>query len=399
MHPAPPRIVENTAGVSDAQAQAMADAEREAAEMGLEAVRTQGKYEEKKGKIGKITKKKWYIVDPRSSKLVPYWDAVGMSALVFTAIVTTAEVAFVDSPGCIDALFIINRCVDFIFVMDGFLQFFLMYPQAPKSATETIVWVHDQDKIAMHYLTTWCFPDFFSVGVAVFDLIALNRADGGPWSVCPVPGMPTSSIGPDGFLRPDEQMTQDLGGSAMGTLKLLRIIKLMKLTKLIRLVRSSRIMKRFESRTAINYGHLALFKSLVLLVIASHWFACIWGLITTFEEGAYDSSWYVVFGYCQFDTLRTPDAGGVQAAYLANPTDDNYAASRLQLGSDIYYSCVAAQDRCAAALCRALATLSRALTRSRALPRPPTPSHALLPRPPPTPSALSGTWPRCTGPS
>lgn len=78
MHPAPPRIVENTGSVSDAQAQAMADAEREAEEMGLEAVRTQGKYEEKKGKIGKITKKKWYIIDPRSSKIISYWDGIGM---------------------------------------------------------------------------------------------------------------------------------------------------------------------------------------------------------------------------------------------------------------------------------------------------------------------------------
>ena len=28
--------------------------------------------------LSKITKKKWYIVDPRSSKLIPYWDAIGM---------------------------------------------------------------------------------------------------------------------------------------------------------------------------------------------------------------------------------------------------------------------------------------------------------------------------------
>ena len=34
------------------------------------------------------------------------------TALIFTAIVTTSEVAFVDSPGCVDGLFLINRCVD-----------------------------------------------------------------------------------------------------------------------------------------------------------------------------------------------------------------------------------------------------------------------------------------------
>ena len=39
------------------------------------------------------------------------------------------------------------------------------------------------------------------------------------------------------------------------------------------LVRSSRIMKRLESRVAINYGHMALFKCLFGLIIASHWCA------------------------------------------------------------------------------------------------------------------------------
>lgn len=64
--------------MTDEQARAIAEAEREAMESGMEAVRTQGKYEEKKGKIGKITKKKWYIIDPRSSKIISYWDGIGM---------------------------------------------------------------------------------------------------------------------------------------------------------------------------------------------------------------------------------------------------------------------------------------------------------------------------------
>ena len=56
----------------------MAEAEAEAEASGAVAVRTQGQYEEKKGKVGKITKKKWYIIDPRASKFIPYWDGIGM---------------------------------------------------------------------------------------------------------------------------------------------------------------------------------------------------------------------------------------------------------------------------------------------------------------------------------
>ena len=76
--PAPPQLRNDTGGASDAQAAAMAEAERLADEEGVVAVRTQGQYEEKKGKIGKITKKKWYIIDPRSSKIISYWDGIGM---------------------------------------------------------------------------------------------------------------------------------------------------------------------------------------------------------------------------------------------------------------------------------------------------------------------------------
>ena len=112
------------------------------------------------------------------------------SALIFTAIVTIVEVSFVESPGCIDGLFLINRSIDVrrprgrpfkaalspaaalptlaerrqeatrlvrlsatnaphhaprrfpplaqcIFICDGILQFFLMYPQAAKARTRT----------------------------------------------------------------------------------------------------------------------------------------------------------------------------------------------------------------------------------------------------------------------
>ena len=67
---------------------------------------------------------------------------------------------------------------------------------------------------------------------------------------------------------------------------------------------------------AINYGHLQLFKCLVFLLISGHWFACIWGLITSFEDGNYQQTWYVVFGYCSFAPM---DGGEIEALALADP--------------------------------------------------------------------------------
>jgi len=336
--PAPTQIRNDDSQISAEQAEAMRRAEEEGE--GLEAERTLGVYEEKKAKIGKITKKAWCIIDPRTSKFVTYWDAIGMSALIFTAIVTAVEVSFVESPGCIDGLFLVNRGVDLIFVIDGFLQFFLMFPQKPANSTDTVRWIHDQDLIALNYAKGWLVPDAFSVSVSTFDFMALNSIE-----IC--------SAETEALKR---QIELDGSGGNVATLKILRIVRVARLVKLVRLVKSSRIMKRIESRTAINYGILSLFKCLVGLILAAHWFACIWGLITTFEEGTYYNSWYVVFGYCSFNPN---DGGELQSIALANPANvaaqANYTA---QLGSDLHYDCVGPAEKYVAALYWAIMTIT-----------------------------------------
>ena len=219
------------------------------------------------------------------------------AALIFTAVVTFVEVAFV-KPNCyVDALFVVNRCIDTIFIVDMFLQFFLMYPQQPKSVQDTVRWVHDQDRIAMNYLKSWFPVDLVSILVSVFDIIPLFNCEQTGTSDAP-------------------SSSESQGASQ---LKVLRIIRILRLIKLVRLVRSSRIMKRFESRMAINYGHLALVKCLVGLLIASHWYACIWGLIATFESDNFDNTWYTVFGYCYYKPPDTSTLGQECIAYGDSP--------------------------------------------------------------------------------
>ena len=71
-----PVIKADERGISSAE-----DAELRALERNAEAPgeRTIGVYEERKpAKKGKITKKPWYIIDPRTNKYMGYWDGISM---------------------------------------------------------------------------------------------------------------------------------------------------------------------------------------------------------------------------------------------------------------------------------------------------------------------------------
>ena len=240
---------------------------------------------------------------------------------MFTAIVTFVEVAFVDGSGEIDGLFIINRVVDVVFLLDLGLQFFLMYAYQGNNPTDSVRWIHDPAKIRRQYLCGWFGLDAFSIGVSGFDFLALKSVSG------------------------------ENGGGA--NLKVFRMIRMARLIKLVRLVRSSRILKRFETRMAINYGTLSLIKIGVGLLISSHWTACIWGLQTQWESPR--STWYVLKGYCVF--VPPPDfafyadqhvAGNLTATALYNEVLDNV----------VHYQCDEAVRRYIASLYWAMMTIT-----------------------------------------
>ena len=68
-------------------------------------------HEAKTRKRAKELKRSKYLLDPRTSKLMPNWDVVTSIALIFTAIMTPVEVGFMDIPAdrWADGLFITNR--------------------------------------------------------------------------------------------------------------------------------------------------------------------------------------------------------------------------------------------------------------------------------------------------
>jgi len=207
-------------------------------------------------KLGLVTS--GTIIDPRTNPYIAYWDLVTTIALVFTALVTPFEVAFLKPPlpeeRLTDTLFWLNRTIDIIFIIDMALQFRIAYKTEENEGTR---WVIESTAVARHYLCSyWFLLDFFSVATSTFDLM----------------------------------------GEGMGSLKVLRAVRTLRLMKLIKLARGSRIFKRWEMRISINYSYMTLMSISTVIFLTCHWIACIWGLQAMFNPL---NSWTTQKAYCK----------------------------------------------------------------------------------------------------
>ena len=166
------------------------------------------------------------LVDPRTSRLLGWWDATTSIALLYTALITPPEVALLDSARFgYEPMFVINRVIDVIFIADMILQFRLMVETSSVASSGTI-WLTSPKAIAINYLKGWFTLDLVSILVSAFDYLGLGRDDFG-----------TSN-----------------DDAALSNLKVLRTLRVLRLAKLARLIRMSRVVKRWETRLTINYA-------------------------------------------------------------------------------------------------------------------------------------------------
>jgi len=214
---------------------------------------------ESSGGIPQTHRIAWFLIDPRTSKMIGYWDIITCLALIFTAVVTPFEVAFIPSAtNWYDPLFLVNRIVDCIFIADMIFSFLLIY--AGTNQYGDTVWIDKPRMIVKHYLAGWFFFDLVSVMVSCVDIIAVT------------------------------------GDGSLHSLKALRVIRTLRLVKMVRLLRASRVFKRWETRLEINYNLLAVFQSVALFLFMAHWMACIWVLQA--RIGDTTISWLEDLGYC-----------------------------------------------------------------------------------------------------
>lgn len=236
-----------------------------------------------------------YIVDPRRSNVMTLWDASTTFCLLFTALVTPYEVAFLRMSTDWQAawhspLFVCNRMIDLVFTADMCLQFVLMYQDTNR--LDGVKWIDEPKAIVRNYVRGWFAFDLFSILPSTFDLIP--------------------------FLLDNGASTSTGDVDVLKRFKFLRVIRCLRLVKLVRLLRASRMMARWETRVSLNYGHLSLWKMFCLYLLIAHWSGCLLVLPTTFYDNLAET-WLGHYGYCIAFSTASPSAD--DAVNLVNATN------------------------------------------------------------------------------
>ena len=197
------------------------------------------------------------------SKFLAYWDVATAFALLWTAFVTPFEVGFLSSgeEEFTSALFIINRTVDSVFICDMFMSFFLPYRTAPARGG---MWVYDNRKIAINYLTSW-FPLDLLTGIP-FDFVISTIIAG--------------------------NSSNDDAPNAAFSSSMLQLLRVMRIAKLARILRASRIYKRWIDYIGMSYASQALLRFLILTCVLAHWLACLWGFTGQRADLAAAETWH-----------------------------------------------------------------------------------------------------------
>jgi len=195
---------------------------------------------------------KWVIFP--GNKWIKRWDMLVLGALFLLAFILPYQIGV---SGGITILyhipwFAFNVFLNAIFFVDTFLYFFRAY------YTKSGHLVLNLRTIRRRYLRTYFLPNFVSVlpYTVTFYSVGMQHLD--------VKGEPTSTV-----------------------YTYLTFITFASLLKLIRLVRAKTILSSSDTVTSFqmkrNSQVLELWKYVLLMVVVSHWFACIWSLVAFIE--------------------------------------------------------------------------------------------------------------------
>ena len=267
-----------------ATSQALEEKARMLAQVGSKAPAPSGAVRaiRKTNVVMQLEKREW-LIDPRTSVFIGKWDMITGVALIFTALFTPFEIAYLSSPArWYDKTFLANRTVDIIFIIDIVIQFNLMQSVSDKYGDR---WITDHWDIIQRYLRGWFAIDTCSTLISIVDIISV------------------------------------MGSDDLHQLKILRVMRVLRLIKLARLARASRIVARFETRHGIDYSMLALIRIIVFLLMCTHLSACLFTVGVSFTRPTPEMTWLGEMGYCVNATHPDLEGLGIKEHIVAIGSD------------------------------------------------------------------------------
>eukprot|EP00614_Pseudopedinella_elastica_P024677 CAMPEP_0172644748 /NCGR_PEP_ID=MMETSP1068-20121228/239373_1 /TAXON_ID=35684 /ORGANISM="Pseudopedinella elastica, Strain CCMP716" /LENGTH=1322 /DNA_ID=CAMNT_0013458959 /DNA_START=70 /DNA_END=4040 /DNA_ORIENTATION=- len=213
------------------------------------------------------------------SEFMTVYDLTGLLMILYTATVTPFQMAFIEDKGPASDLFWIDRFIDLFFFGDIILNFF-----RPVHDFQRGVDIIHLSDIRSRYLKGWFATDIITT--VPFDVISLYFDD--------IPG----------------------------NLKVIRLFKLLRLMKVARMLRAARTLQQWQNNLNISNTKVELMKIFVVVCFASHWMACIWGMIATSDMPGYTDetqTWFYLLTLDGQDSGMLESASGqyIAAAYFA----------------------------------------------------------------------------------
>ena len=250
---------------------------------GAEASSMQDHAERIRRQLNLINRDKRFVVRPGKTRWLVAWDAVSTCALIYTAIFTPFEAAFV-SPALgpaswTDAWFLVNRMLDVIFTVDMCLQFFVAYQRADVRGGE--VWVESHTLVIRHYVTTWFPLDCSTIVIpAIFDFYLASPQFGeaelaaGKRAAAGAARRLSEAVGVAAGAGPGPGPGAPSAATEVGfaaNMQILRTLRVLRLIKLVRLVRASRVFERWKSKITISYASSVVLQCIFTLILGAHW--------------------------------------------------------------------------------------------------------------------------------
>lgn len=178
------------------------------------------------------TSRSW-VISPRS----PWkrrWDVFTGGLVVYTVMMLPLQIGFDRQSSGGQLIF--DYCVDALFAVDTFSNFFVGYYNHQE------VYTSDRRLIARRYLAGFFVPDVLS------------------W-------------------MPLDIMIQGITGGNSNSVRLIKFVRLVRLVKLMRLLKLSRFVRNLGERLNLNPSAVELVKLMMKIIFLAHLLACVWHFI------------------------------------------------------------------------------------------------------------------------